>query len=69
MKKIYQSEDAPCYKCAREIKSYDCHGYCKDYIEYAQRREADRLERKKVQEIAEVQYFASMRRQSSRRKR
>lgn len=63
---IYQGDDAPCYKCAREIKSYDCHGYCKDYIEYAQRREKDRKERAKIRDIAEVQYFASMRRRRAR---
>lgn len=66
MKNIYQAEDAPCLKCTRRFVG--CHSQCATYMDYKQRREADRMERKKVQEIAEVQYFASMRRQSSRRK-
>lgn len=66
MNRIYQGEDAPCKECA--MRYIGCHGECAIYMDYKQRREADRMERKKVQEIAEVQYFASMRRQSSRRK-
>lgn len=66
MNRIYQGEDAPCKDCAS--KYIGCHGECASYIDYQQKREAERIERRKLQEIAEVQYWARMRRRSSRRR-
>ncbi len=67
MNNIYQGEDAPCKGCV--YRSSECHSECDEYLLYQQKREAARKDRQKVRQIAEVEYWASMRRQSSRRKR
>lgn len=67
MKNIYSGEDAPCKDCPD--RQPGCHPNCDEYLLYQRRREEARKERARTREIAEVQYFASMRRQSSRRKR
>lgn len=64
MMNIYQGDDAPCKGCV--YRSSECHSECDEYMEYQQKREKARADRKKTQEIAEVQYFASMRRRRAR---
>lgn len=63
---IYHIPDAPCKDCDHQYTG--CHSKCKDYIAYQEEREADKQERRKAQAIAEVRYWASSRKQSSRRR-
>lgn len=64
MNRIYQGENAPCKDCTS--KYIGCHGECARYIDYQQRREVARRERRKAHDIAEAQYWGERRRRRRR---
>ena len=60
MNSIYRGEHAPCKECQKRFVG--CHSQCATYMDYKQRREADRLERQKLREASEAKYEGTLRR-------